>query len=49
MFRLFYTNALRAVRAANKYEALGYVVDMSADDDVITLCIYKTEAVRNVA
>lgn len=49
MTRLYYTNPLTAVKAANKYEAQGYVVDMSVDGDVITLTIYKLEAVRNVA
>ena len=49
MTRLYYTNPLAAVKAANKYEAQGYIVDMTVDDDVITLCVYKLEVIRHVA
>lgn len=49
MTRLFYTNPLLAVRAANKYERLGYIVGMSVDGDVITLSIYEMEVTTYVA
>lgn len=49
MTRFFYTNPLSAVKAANKYEAQGYIVDMAVDGDVITLCVYKLEVIRHVA
>jgi hypothetical protein len=49
MTRLYYTNPLAAVKAANKYEAQGYVVDMSVDGDVITLTLYAVEGSRHVA
>jgi len=49
MTRLYYTNPLAAVKAANKYEAQGYIVDMTVDGDVITLCVYKLEVIRHVA
>lgn len=49
MTRLYYTNPLAAVKAANKYEAQGYIVDMTVDGDVITLVIYAFEASSNVA
>ena len=49
MTRLFYTNPLAAVKAANKYEALGFVVDMTVDGDVIIVTIYRIEEARHVA
>ena len=49
MTRLFYTNPLAAVKAANKYEAQGYMVDMGVDGDVIIVTIYRIEEARHVA
>jgi hypothetical protein len=49
MTRLYYTEPLLAVRAANKYEAQGFIVDMSVDGDVITLTLYAVEGSRHVA
>ena len=49
MTRLYYTSPLAAVKAANKYEVQGYIVDMTVDGDVITLCVYKLEVISHVA
>ena len=49
MTRLFYTNPLAAVKAASKYEAQGFVVDVQADGDVIIVTIYRIEGARYVA
>ena len=49
MTRLFYTNPIAAVKAANKYEALGFVVELSVDGDVIIIALYRVEEARYVA
>lgn len=44
MTRLFFTNPLAAIKAANKYERLGYIVSVSADGDVVIIDIARLEA-----
>lgn len=47
MTRLCYANPLMAVRAANKYERLGYVVNIEARGDKLFVTAYKAQAVRS--
>lgn len=42
-----FTNALHAIKYANKYEALGYVVNIEARGDKLFVTAYKAQAVRS--
>jgi len=44
MTRLWFTNPLAAIKAANKYEAQGYMVELVADGDMLCVVLYPMEA-----
>ena len=41
MCTLYYTSPLLAVKAANKYEAQGYIVAMTHDGDVVVVTVHE--------
>lgn len=44
-----FTNPLRAVKYANKYEKLGYLVSIEARGDKLFVTAYKAGAARRTA
>ncbi len=49
MTRYYYTKAIAAVKAANKFEAQGLIVEMDVDGDVFVVTVYQLEEVCHVA
>ncbi len=49
MTRYYYTKAIAAVKAANKFEAQGLIVEMDVDGDVFVVTVYGVEGQRHVA
>ena len=49
MQRYYYAKPLAAVKAANKFEAKGLVVELSTDGDVFVVTVYQLEEQRHVA